>query len=453
MNALLPGAGSFGVTHEPAAVSVGGEVGGPKLSSLTVAETVRNLQTSTFSAAFFDGQHLIVGNGARVLIYNGLPHFADRPSIVLGQPDFDTRPSSTTSASSFGNLGAGGIWSDGTKLVVSNSNRVLVWLSFPTASYAPADVVLGQSDFSSNKANAGGNAGASTLFGAVEVDSDGTRLVVADEWNNRVLEWSKFPTTLGQPADVVIGQPTLASNTAYGGATQLYLPYGVTLNGTSAYVSGYGGPGLRVINAVGQINSPSSEFVFCWPWGADAAPNCAQATRPGGIRRTPGGGVALRDLDMRRILITNAAPSGPSLPSIVVGQPDAQRMVTTTAGDSLQVNGGRVHASTLAGGYDVGGAGDRFACRRRQAAPHLVAFPDLRLRTGRHGPRSGGVRHERVDRLPQRHRGDARGAVERRGLGRDCCGLGHEQQPCSLVSRVRPHEACGQGIRRARPAE
>jgi hypothetical protein len=358
VNALLPGSGTFGVTHTPGLPVVGGDVGVAPPSSDTVADTLRNLQSGTFSAAFFDGSHLIVGNGSRVLIYQGFPHLGDLPAVVLGQPDFDSTPTNNVSASSFGNTGSGSIWSDGSRLVVSNTNRVLIWLTFPAKNFAPADVVLGQPDFSSNKVNGGGTVSASTMFGAAEVDSDGVRLLVADAWNYRVLAWSHFPTTVGQVPDSVIGQPDLESNTPNGGATPLYIPYGANLAGGAAYVSGYGGPGLRVVDSVAQNNAPSSTVVFCWPWGSDAAPTCAEATRPGQIRQTPLGGVALRDWDIRRILVTNAPPSGPTLPAFVIGQPDALRMVTTTNGDSTGVNASRVDASSFGNGFNLGGRGD-----------------------------------------------------------------------------------------------
>ena len=39
------------------------------------------------------------------------------------------------------------------------------------------------------------------------VATDGRNLAVADTANNRVLLWKSIPTQIGQPADIVVGQP------------------------------------------------------------------------------------------------------------------------------------------------------------------------------------------------------------------------------------------------------
>ncbi|HEX4476955.1 MAG TPA: hypothetical protein VH142_17820, partial [Polyangiaceae bacterium] len=56
VSTLLPGSGTFGVTHAPGAVGFTGDIGAPPLSSATLPDSLRNLETSTFTSAFFDGQ-------------------------------------------------------------------------------------------------------------------------------------------------------------------------------------------------------------------------------------------------------------------------------------------------------------------------------------------------------------------------------------------------------------
>src|SRR6185437_8129266 len=63
--------------------------------------------------------------------------------------------------------------------------------------------VLGQSDFAGN-APARTQTGLNLPLG---VSSDGNVVAVADTANNRVLLWSSFPTAFDQPADIVLGQP------------------------------------------------------------------------------------------------------------------------------------------------------------------------------------------------------------------------------------------------------
>jgi len=65
-----------------------------------------------------------------------------------------------------------------------------------------ADVVIGQPDFTSTSIALT----QSGLRTPTSVATDGVKLVIADTDNNRVLVWNRIPTNNGTPADVVIGQ-------------------------------------------------------------------------------------------------------------------------------------------------------------------------------------------------------------------------------------------------------
>lgn len=95
----------------------------------------------------------------------------------------------------------GHIASDGTHLILAdrNNNRVLIWNSLPTSN-TPPDVVLGQEDFTSN--NPGD--GMDNLNWPISVATDGKYVIVADTYNDRILIWNSFPTSNGQPADIVL---------------------------------------------------------------------------------------------------------------------------------------------------------------------------------------------------------------------------------------------------------
>lgn len=97
----------------------------------------------------------------------------------------------------------GNVASDGTRLVLAdrNNNRVLVWNSLPTGNREP-DLVLGQKDFTTNEPGSGLDG----MNWPVGVATDGTRLLVADTYNDRILVWNTFPTTSGQAADYAIGK-------------------------------------------------------------------------------------------------------------------------------------------------------------------------------------------------------------------------------------------------------
>ena len=67
---------------------------------------------------------------------------------------------------------------------------MLIWNSIPTVNGAPADIVLGQPDMTSN----GSNNDNKSFNYPTSVYSDGTRLYVTDNGNNRILIWNTIPT-------------------------------------------------------------------------------------------------------------------------------------------------------------------------------------------------------------------------------------------------------------------
>ncbi|MDJ0976283.1 MAG: NHL repeat-containing protein [Planctomycetota bacterium] len=139
----------------------------------------------------------------RVLIFDGLPATTGaQAQVVVGQPDMFTKDARATRK---GLYGPHGICVTGNKLLVADArnNRVLIWNYIPTGNDASASLVLGQQDFISNKP-----ATSATGFDQPSaVWSDGTKLLVADTGNNRILVWDAFPTRNGQAADRVLGAP------------------------------------------------------------------------------------------------------------------------------------------------------------------------------------------------------------------------------------------------------
>ncbi len=95
----------------------------------------------------------------------------------------------------------------------TQNHRVLIWNSIPTSNNQPADVVLGEPNFTTAPPATVSDLPptASNLFSPVSVTSDGQRLYVTDLGHNRVLIWNSIPTQNGQAADVVVGQPNMTS--------------------------------------------------------------------------------------------------------------------------------------------------------------------------------------------------------------------------------------------------
>jgi len=187
---------------------------------------------------WFDGSRLIVADTAasRVLFRAGTARWAIGWSDVSAHrwgcaADRLSEPWSATAVA-------------GRLIVADRSNhRVLVWNRVPTESGVPADLVVGQKDFDHCAANdplgrgASGGRSARTLRYPTDVWSDGTRLLVVDQGNNRVLLWNHFPSGNGAPADVVLGQGDV--NAAAAETTQAGLsgPGFVASNGRSIFVA------------------------------------------------------------------------------------------------------------------------------------------------------------------------------------------------------------------------
>ncbi|HRP46550.1 MAG TPA: hypothetical protein PLT07_03290 [Trueperaceae bacterium] len=185
------------------------------------------------------GGRLIVADTSnnRVLIWDEVPTEIDTPAdLVLGQPDLISGASNAGGPVAANTLNHPcNVWSDGTRLVVADSynNRVLIWNTFPTTDFADADIVLGQADFVGD-VSASGAAGFDYPY---SVDSNGNQLFVADANNNRVLVWSTFPTTTAQPADAVLGQVDFDATSASASATGLDYPAGVYVYGNRLFVA------------------------------------------------------------------------------------------------------------------------------------------------------------------------------------------------------------------------
>jgi uncharacterized protein (TIGR03437 family) len=162
-----------------------------------------------------DGKILVLADtdNNRVLIWNSIPTTIDQPAdLVLGQANFST---AALGLSASALRAPQGVWVQGKQLFVADTenSRVLIWNSIPTSNNQPADVVVGEPNFTTAPPPTTSvlPPTASNLFSPVAVTSDGKHLFVTDLGNNRVLIWNSIPTQNGQAADVVVGQPTMTT--------------------------------------------------------------------------------------------------------------------------------------------------------------------------------------------------------------------------------------------------
>jgi uncharacterized protein (TIGR03437 family) len=171
------------------------------------------------TAVATDGTILVVADtdNNRILIWRSLPRVNGQPAdVVIGQSDF-THNATSVPPTATSLRGPSGVWLADGKLYVADSqdNRILIYNRVPTSNNAAADVVVGQPNFTSfvqpDLTQANGTPAADNMQTPVSVTTDGTRMYVTDLGQNRIMIWNRIPTTNGAPADFALGQPDLTS--------------------------------------------------------------------------------------------------------------------------------------------------------------------------------------------------------------------------------------------------
>jgi hypothetical protein len=141
---------------------------------------------------------------------------------------------------------------------------------------APPDVILGQADPTSTMPNRGGAVAANTLSSPSCVHWDGSKLFVCDRGNHRVLVYDGWPTASGAPASVVIGQPDMAAGAVNNGgrsARSLNMPTGLVTVGGRVYLSDSGNHRVLRFNTIPTANGQAADAVHGQPDFMSGAPN------------------------------------------------------------------------------------------------------------------------------------------------------------------------------------
>lgn len=227
----------------------------------------------------------------RLVFYDGVPreNFA-RPAGVIGQADLlATERNRGGERDGRGLYWPYGFLADGERFFVfdTGNRRVLGWNRMPWAGES-ADFVLGQADFGGGEENRGAAVSARGLrwphAGAVFAG----RLWVADAGNHRVLGWRR-EVDGDEPAEMVLGQPDFTSNAEFVLARQsertLRFPYGLAAgpdwlavaDTANNRVVGYSAEGLPVgAWVMGQKDFAANgenhwkavgHDTLCWPYG------------------------------------------------------------------------------------------------------------------------------------------------------------------------------------------
>jgi uncharacterized protein (TIGR03437 family) len=328
---VLPPTAAIPQTGQRCAVCIGGDNGGvadlvlgqPDFETSDINLTQNGLRTPTGIAT--NGQILAVADtdNNRVLIWNSIPTVIDQPAdLVLGQPNF------TTGAGGLNNKsfrGPQGVWIQGNQFFVADTqnHRVMIWNSIPTTNNQAADLVLGEPNFDTAPAQTVSDVAptANNMFSPVSVTSDGQHLFVTDLGHNRVLIWNSIPTQNQQAADVEIGQPNMTSEPPNNAFT-----------------------GMTATSATDTTNKETP--VMCTTvTGYDLANNPIYPARCGGTMDFPryalsdGRRLFVADGGNDRVMVYNSIPTqNGQFADIIIGQPDEFTDQVTDSTDTFELD-------------------------------------------------------------------------------------------------------------------
>ncbi len=278
-------------------------------------------------------------------------NMADR---VLGQPDFLSNASNNPVMSGASRLYyPGGIVVDplSGRLYVADAynHRVLSWPNAPAfANGQPADLVLGQPNFGATSPNQGGAPSAYTLWYPYDVALDAQgNLYVADDWNNRVLEYDA-PLSSSMAASRVFGQPdfvTNAANAASPSANSLQNPTMLVLDAQgSLYVADFNNHRILKYNTP-LLSDTAADLVLGQAGFAANSANrggtvsASSLNNPMQIALDAQGNLYAADMGNSRVLRYDAPLSSGMAASLALGQANLQ------TGSANQ--GGAASAATL----------------------------------------------------------------------------------------------------------
>jgi hypothetical protein len=262
----------------------------------------------------------------RVLMWDPLPignkESADK---VQAQPNFTVNSANSDLLNAQALNTPNHAMTDGTKYYVADTsnNRVLIFNTIPTGDYANADVVLGQPSMGSNTANNGG-VGSQSLSAPEAVHSDGTKLYVADSGNNRVLIWNTIPTVNQTAASVVVGQPNMTTVSANNTQKKHDAPSFVSTSGTKMFVADSGNNRVLIYDTIPVANNADATWVVGQPdmTTVTASTSTTKMRAPNAVV-SDGTKLYVADTSSHRVVIWNTVPtSNGAAANVVLGQPD-----------------------------------------------------------------------------------------------------------------------------------
>ncbi|MGH9784693.1 MAG: hypothetical protein ACRD88_10945, partial [Terriglobia bacterium] len=289
-----------------------------------------------------DSSYLAPPNNNRVLIYRDFDTFKSfgggylvEAGVVVGQPDFTSSAPGTARDRMNQPVG---VASDGTRLFVADwgNNRVLIFQRIPEANGAGADVVVGQDGFTTSEFGVGAN----RMRRPNSVATDGTRLLITDTLNSRVLIYNRIPAQNGAAADLVLGQPNFDRSQALPtAANTLSSPMSATTDGQRLIVTDLGNNRVLIYNRIPTQNGATADVVVGQPdFTSRGAGNTATSLNFPRYAYSDGQRLLVVDSGNNRILIYNQIPaSNGAAADVVLGQADFVGLLESCAASYFAV--------------------------------------------------------------------------------------------------------------------
>ncbi len=277
----------------------------------------------------------------RVLLWNSIPTSNGMAAnVVVGQTNFTSTTTGTTN-SKLNHPYNVAFSPDGNKLLIADAgnNRILIWNTIPTTNGVPADVVIGQTNFTSSSSGYSSTK-LNTPTGILVLPNG--KLIITDKNNNRVLIYNSIPTSNGVAADLVIGQNDFTTNSSGSTANKFDNPWDAAFTSEGKLLisdngnSSNGNHRILIFNVVPSVNGVSADFVIG---------NTVFGQKPSTTTRTGfdqpcvtvscEGKVAIADYGNSRIMVYNRVPTSNGAPAdVVLGQPDFTTKVSFNDGSN-----------------------------------------------------------------------------------------------------------------------
>ncbi len=243
-------------------------------------------------------------------------------AVVIGQPDFVSRAVNQGGGPMANTASSpSGVATGNLWIAEEFNNRLLDFANAPTMNNAPADYVLGQPDFMSNSSVAAPTA--VNFHGPLDVCEAGGRLFMASLFQSRVLIWDAVPMASGVPADIALGQPDLTTGGDNTTQTGLNQPEGICVAGGKIVVADTRNDRVMIWNSIPVASGTPADLVL----GKGDFTTSGATLGAGGMSRprgvwTDGTHLIVADSSNHRVLIWNTFPTVNGQPAdvVVVGQ-------------------------------------------------------------------------------------------------------------------------------------